>query len=101
MQSEMDRNTGIGQARTSAEPTLEVMQNINNTTSDVLSNIEMLLNRAEDYLSGPRPEKEANLSEACPSGMLAQMCALGQSNLDRLHRTEKRLSVVLQNIGVA
>ena len=97
-------SNGIGsleQARPSAEPTLETVSNNNHALAETIQSIEHFLTRIEDYLQGPRPEKEATgINEGCPSGMLAQLCTIGALNLDRLRTCEKRLAAILQNLGV-
>jgi hypothetical protein len=83
------------------EPSLEVANNQGQSIRDTTTDIEAMLQRIEDFLSGPRPEKEhGGAVESCPSGILAQMCQLGNSNLDRLQDIHRRLDRMAANLGV-
>ncbi len=84
-----------------SEPSLEVANNNANSARDTITDIEAMIQRIEDYLNGARPEKEAlgNVS-SCPSGILAQLCQLGASNVDRLQDIHRRLDRMAGNLGV-
>ena len=83
------------------EPSLEVaMQTVNNTR-DTMTDVEAMIQRIEDYLSGARPEKaQAGNVEGVPSGVIAQLCNQVSSNRDRLQDVHRRLDRMAGNLGV-
>lgn len=88
-------------ARASSEPSLEVVQNCAHSTRDTLTDIEMVITSIEDFLNGPRPEKEMGGNvEGCAAGILAQLCAVGANNHDRLMTLHRRISAVANSLGV-
>ena len=92
----------IERAQPSAEPTLEVANNNTHSTHDALTDLELTISRIEDFLSGPKPEKEqvpqvAGLS----SGILAQICQQGADNYDRLQDAHRRISRIASSLGVS
>jgi len=83
------------------EPSIGVMQNNSQQVRDTITDIEAMVQRIEDFLQGPRPEKEhGGAVESCPSGILAQVCQLGASNVTRLQDVHRRLDRMAANLGV-
>lgn len=97
-------NTGQDQApiaRASQEPSLEVMMNNGNSTRDTITDIESIIQSIEDYLNGPRPEKEERGNvEGCAAGMMAAICQVNASNFDRLQSLQRRFAAHAQQLGV-
>ena len=97
-------SNGAGQIRADGpqcEPSLEVANNNGHSLRDTLTDVEAMIGRIEDFLSGARPEKESpGLAEGCPSGILAQICTQGAQNLDRLQDVHRRLDRMAGNLGV-
>lgn len=84
-----------------SEPSLEVANNTAQSIRDTTTDIESMIQRIEDFLYGARPEKEQGGNvEACPSGMLAQLCAIGTNSLDRLQDVHRRLDRMSAALGV-
>jgi len=85
----------------SCEPSLEVASGSASNARDTITDIEAMIQRIEDYLQGARPEKErGGVVEACPAGMLAQLCQLEANNVDRLQDIHRRLDRMAGNLGV-
>lgn len=91
-----------GLAQPSQQASLEVANNNSQSIRDSITDAERTLSAIEDFLSGPRPEKETQGNvESCPSGILAQLCQIGASNHDRLCQVNRRLSGIAANLGVS
>jgi hypothetical protein len=97
----MANETGLDQAVPSQEPTLEVANNNGQSIRDSLTDCEGTIQRMEDFLQGPRPEKErGGTVEGCPSGILAQLCQIGANNHDRLMDIHRRITRISNTLGV-
>jgi C4-type Zn-finger protein len=83
------------------EPSLEVANNNGHSIRDTVTDIEGMIQRIEDFLTGARPEKESLAQvDSCPSGILAQICQQGANNVDRLQDIHRRLDRMAGNLGV-
>lgn len=84
-----------------SEPSLEVVNSNTNSARDTITDIEAMVTRIEDYLQGARPEKALGGEvSSCPSGIVAQMCQLSLSNVDRLQDIHRRLDRMAGGLGV-
>jgi hypothetical protein len=85
----------------SAEPSLELVNNNAMSTRDTITDIEAVVTRIEDFLSGSRPEKPIGGNvEGCAAGMLAQLCQIGANNHDRLMEAQRRIVRIAASLGV-
>ncbi len=87
--------------RATSEPSLEIAMQQGNQTRDVLTDCEHIMTSIEDYINGPRPEKEmGGQVEGCAAGALGQICQVNASNLDRLQTIQRRIAGLAQQLGV-